>query len=236
MKKIDVSNKTLKIIFHITSSTVPLFFFFLKEKPKLNPKHVLTKIWKSHLHLFSLSQPLSSVTTNQTHLKLCGYLLINVCLCWYLSPTGFLHLDMSCSETKGPRFQFDISWWRLSMVLSFLRRVISLFGFGSLILSTKQVLGRLLAFWSSFEWMSWMGQMGIFVGLWKDEKNAWIALWWVWIRIHLDTAYFVENWKYCSKIIFKCVHNTVGPIFSENIVEKEVCGSREQYTGLIGAT
>ena len=129
MKKIDVSNKTLKIIFHITSSAVPLFFFFLKEKPKLNPKHVPTKIWKSHLHLFSLSQPLSSVTTNQTHLKLCGYLLINVCLCWYLSPTGFLHLDMSCSETKGPRFQFDISWWRLSMVLSFLRRVISFFFF-----------------------------------------------------------------------------------------------------------
>ena len=195
MKKIDVSNKTLKIIFHITSSTVPLFFFFLKEKPKLNPKHVPTKLWKSHLHLFSLSQPLSSVTTNQTHLKLCGYLLINVCLCWYLSPTGFLHLDMSCSETKGPRFQFDISWWRLSIVLSFLRRVISLFGFGSLILSSKQVLGRLLAFWSSFEWMSWMGQMGIFVGLWKDEKNAWTAIWWVWIRVCLDTVYFAENWK-----------------------------------------
>ena len=180
--------------YHIIYSAT-FFFFFLKEKPKLNPKHVLTKIWKSHLHLFSLSQPLSSVTTNQTHLKLCGYLLINVCLCWYLSPTGFLHLDMSCSETKGPRFQFDISWWRLSMVLSFLRRVISLFGFGSLILSIKQVLGRLLAFWSSFEWMSWMGQMGIFVGLWKDEKNAWTVIWWVWIRVCLDTAYFTENWK-----------------------------------------
>ena len=145
-------------------------------------------------NLISISFPsLSSVTNNQTHLKLCGYLLINVCLC--SSPTVFLHLDMSCSETKGPRFQFDISWWRLSMVLSFLRRVISLFGFGSLILSSKQVLGRLLAFWSSFEWMSWMGQMGILVGLWKDEKNAWTAICWVWLRVHLDTVYFVENWK-----------------------------------------
>ena len=23
-----------------------------------------------------------------------------------------------------------------------------------------------------------------------------------------------ENWKYCSKIIFKCVNSTVGPIFN----------------------
>ena len=196
MKKIDVSNKTLKIIFHITSFAVTHFFFHFKRKTQIKSETRANQNLKiSSPSLFSLSTSLSSVTTNQTHLKLCGYLLINVCLRWHLSPTVFLHLDMSFSETKGPRFQFDISCWRLSMVLSFLRRVISLFGLGSLILSTKQVLGRLLAFWSSFEWMSWMGQMGIFVGLWKDEKNAWTVIWWVWIRVCLDTAYFTENWK-----------------------------------------
>ena len=26
--------------------------------------------------------------------------------------------------------------------------------------------------------------------------------------------------KYCSKIIFKCVNSTVGPIFNEKVVEK----------------
>ena len=172
------------------------FFFLFKRKTQIKSETCANQNLKiSSPSLFPLSTSLSSVTTNQTHLKLCGYLLINVCLCWHSSPTVLLHLDMSCSETKGPRFQFDISWWRLSMVLSFLRRVISLFGFGSLILSSKQVLGRLLAFWSSFEWMSWMCQMGIFVGLWKDEKNAWTAIWWVWIRVRLDIVYFVENWK-----------------------------------------
>ena len=29
-----------------------------------------------------------------------------------------------------------------------------------------------------------------------------------------------ENWKHCSKIIFKCVNSTVRPIFNEKIVEK----------------
>ena len=33
----------------------------------------------------------------------------------------------------------------------------------------------------------------------------------VWIEfIVVET----ENWKYCSKIIFKCVNSTVGPIFN----------------------
>ena len=36
----------------------------------------------------------------------------------------------------------------------------------------------------------------------------------------LDTAYFVENWKYCSKIIFKCVNSAVEPIFNEKVAEK----------------
>ena len=33
-------------------------------------------------------------------------------------------------------------------------------------------------------------------------------------------TYFAENWKYCNKIIFKCVNSAVRPIFNENFVEK----------------
>ena len=33
------------------------------------------------------------------------------------------------------------------------------------------------------------------------------------LRVCLDTAYFVENWKHCNKIIFKCVNSAMGPIF-----------------------
>ena len=29
------------------------------------------------------------------------------------------------------------------------------------------------------------------------------------IKVHLDWTYCCWNWKYCSKIIFKCVYNTV---------------------------
>ena len=36
-------------------------------------------------------------------------------------------------------------------------------------------------------------------------------------RVHLDIA---ENWKYCSKIIFKCVNSTMGPIFNKKVTEK----------------
>ena len=43
----------------------------------------------------------------------------------------------------------------------------------------------------------------------------------------------IENWKYCSKIIFKCVNNIVELIFNENFTKKEVCGSRKQCTRLI---
>ena len=38
----------------------------------------------------------------------------------------------------------------------------------------------------------------------------------------LDRIYFAktENWKYCSKIIFKCVNSIVGSIFNENFAKK----------------
>ena len=34
------------------------------------------------------------------------------------------------------------------------------------------------------------------------------------LRVCLDTIYFAKNWKYCSKIIFKCVNSTVEPMNS----------------------
>ena len=39
-------------------------------------------------------------------------------------------------------------------------------------------------------------------------------------KIYLDIAYFAENWKYYSKIIFKRVNSSVEPIFNEKIAEK----------------
>ena len=53
------------------------------------------------------------------------------------------------------------------------------------------------------------------------------------LRVCLNIVYFVENWKYYSKIIFKCVNSVVRPIFNESFAEKEVCGSSEQCTGPI---
>ena len=44
----------------------------------------------------------------------------------------------------------------------------------------------------------------------------------------MDTTYFAKNWKYCSKIIFKCVNSVVWPIFNESFGEKEVYGSHKQ--------
>ena len=50
----------------------------------------------------------------------------------------------------------------------------------------------------------------------------------------MDTTYFTENWKYCNKIIFKCVNSAMWPIFNESFGKKEICGSREQCTGPTG--
>ena len=38
------------------------------------------------------------------------------------------------------------------------------------------------------------------------------------------------NWKHCSKIIFKCVNSTVGPIFNKKVAEKCNLWDREQCT------
>ena len=38
--------------------------------------------------------------------------------------------------------------------------------------------------------------------------------------VYLDTTYFAENWKHCSKIIFKYVNSAVGSIFNGKVVEK----------------
>ena len=54
---------------------------------------------------------------------------------------------------------------------------------------------------------------------WVDMVNTMLSF-----RVCLDTA---ENWKlklktekHCSKIIFKCVNSTVGPIYNEKVAKK----------------
>ena len=59
----------------------------------------------------------------------------------------------------------------------------------------------------------------------REEEEEWIHLAQAIIqmlRVRLDRTYFTEteNWKYYSKIIFKCVNNAVWPIFYEKVVEK----------------
>ena len=51
------------------------------------------------------------------------------------------------------------------------------------------------------------------------------------LKVCLDTVFFAKNWKYCSKIIFKCVNSIMRPIFNESFGEKRDYGSHEQYTG-----
>ena len=67
----------------------------------------------------------------------------------------------------------------------------------------------------------------IFVKKKKNYENYYIS------RVCLDTTYFAENWKHCSKIIFKCVNNTRDPFLMKVLLKKEVCGSYEQCTGPI---
>ena len=52
------------------------------------------------------------------------------------------------------------------------------------------------------------------------------GFWSLWAR--LDTA---ENWKYCNKIIFKCVNNIVWLIFNKKLLKSEICEFCEQCTG-----
>ena len=41
------------------------------------------------------------------------------------------------------------------------------------------------------------------------------------LRVRLDRTYFAEteNWKHCSKIIFKCMNSIVRPIFNKKVTE-----------------
>ena len=52
------------------------------------------------------------------------------------------------------------------------------------------------------------------------------------LRVCLDRTYFAEteNWKHCSKIIFKCVNSAVWPIFNEKVAEKWNLWVYEQCT------
>ena len=50
----------------------------------------------------------------------------------------------------------------------------------------------------------------------------------IWIELIL-LKLKIENWKHCSKIIFKCVNSNVGPIFNEKIDKKWNLWIYEQY-------
>ena len=54
----------------------------------------------------------------------------------------------------------------------------------------------------------------------------------VWIELIL-LKLKTENWKHCSKIIFKCVNSTVGPIFNEKVDKKWNLWVREQCTNAL---
>ena len=56
----------------------------------------------------------------------------------------------------------------------------------------------------------------------KDQGRVWIEL------IFVETENW--NWKYCSKIIFKCVNSVVGPIFNKKVTEKCNLWDRKQCT------
>ena len=67
-------------------------------------------------------------------------------------------------------------------------------------------------------------QAGVLVSGGESKKEG--------VRVRLDTA---ENWKlklktekHYSKIIFKCVNSTVGPIFNKKVAEKWNLWVREQ--------
>ena len=49
-----------------------------------------------------------------------------------------------------------------------------------------------------------------------------INIWHIIIKVRLDRTYFAEteNWKYCSKIIFKYVNSAMRSIFNEKVAEK----------------
>ena len=51
--------------------------------------------------------------------------------------------------------------------------------------------------------------------------------------MHLGSVWvplITKNWKHYSKIIFKCVNNTVRPILMKVLLKKGVYGSCKQYT------
>ena len=56
----------------------------------------------------------------------------------------------------------------------------------------------------------------------KDQGRVWIEL------IFVETENW--NWKYCSKIIFKCVNSIVRPIFNKKVTEKCNLWDRKQCT------
>ena len=61
----------------------------------------------------------------------------------------------------------------------------------------------------------------------RDKKHAYLG--YVWIELIL-LKLKTENWKHCSKIIFKCVNSIVRPIFNEKFDKKWNLWVHEQCT------
>ena len=55
--------------------------------------------------------------------------------------------------------------------------------------------------------------------LWLYRVIIHMEMFWVVYLVCVWISFIVENWKYCSKIIFKCVTSAVWPIFNESFAE-----------------
>ena len=90
--------------------------------------------------------------------------------------------------------------------------------FSSLLMS----FGWLWAFWE-FNFCCQRNKGGFYT--FSHLGSVWIGL----ILLKLKTY----CWNHCSKIIFKCVNSTVGPIFNEKIDKKWNLWVHEQYTNAL---
>ena len=66
----------------------------------------------------------------------------------------------------------------------------------------------------------------------RQSNNNYICQGCVWIELIL-LKLKTENWKNCSKIIFKCMNSDVGPIFNEKVAKKRFMGPMNSARDLL---
>ena len=66
-------------------------------------------------------------------------------------------------------------------------------------------------------WILMDFEVNIFLSVFESDVVGVVSF-----RVRLDRTYFAEteNWKHCSKIIFKCMNSTLRHIFNEKVAEK----------------